>query len=571
MGLREFLKELHRRNVFKVAVAYIATGAVMLEVLTHLFHNFEAPHWVLKVITTLLIAGLPAACLMAWGFEFKEGGVRSVPRVPRESQPALPAPEVIAPPSIAVLPFADMSAEHDQQYLGDGIAEELLNALASIEGLNVAARTSSFSFAGKGASMTEIGDTLHVRHVLEGSVRRAGQKLRVTAQLIDVKSGFHLFTQSYDREVKDIFEIQNEIAREIVGALLPKLGISKDVMLVRQGTTNLEAYNLWLRAHQTLRSPDPMSAAHAIVQLKQAIALDPGFGEAWGDLAYSYTTAAFWADDPVPLLMKTNEAAAIALVHSPHNVPALLEKALITTLFDRDPAGAHSYYERARAAGTDRFLLAFNLAHHYFGPLGRYDEAIAALKDAEQRDPLAPNLKWVLVGMYAASGRPDEALATAQELERLGAKVPGVLGPLSYAYLASAYTAAGDTNSARNFLPGLCAVAGRHSSIAVMAQLALDVATGDRAAIKAMLEHLLADSSKGGPAAYSLIGEAYRGLGEYERALEWWTRAVDRHEIWTLAAMPVQIRNHPVIGKDPRFLALLKRMGLEGEENGAGT
>jgi adenylate cyclase len=182
--------------VWKVAVAYTAAAVVLLEVLTHLFHNFEAPHWVLKVITTLLIAGLPLACLAAWGFEVKEGRVRSVPRESQETKPALLAPATTAPPSIAVLPFEDMSAEHDQQYLGNGIAEELLNALASIKGLNVAARTSSFSFAGKGASIEEIGRTLHVAHVLEGSVRRSGQKLRVTAQLIDVETGFHLFAQS---------------------------------------------------------------------------------------------------------------------------------------------------------------------------------------------------------------------------------------------------------------------------------------------------------------------------------------------------------------------------------------
>ncbi len=571
MSLREFFKELHHRNVFKVAVAYTAAAVVLLEVLTHLFHNFEAPQWVLKVITTLLIVGLPVACLMAWGFEFKESGVRSVPRVPKETQPALPAPKVTAPPSIAVLPFADMSAEHDQQYLGDGIAEELLNALASIEGLNVAARTSSFAFAGKGASMTEIGDTLHVRHVLEGSVRRAGQRLRITAQLIDVKNGFHLFTQSYDREVTDIFDIQNEIAREIASALLPKLGLSNEVMLVRQGTSNLEAYNLWLKAHQTLRSPDPITGSDAISQLRQALVIDPGFGEAWGDLAYSYTTRANWVGDPVPLLMKTNEAAAIALVHAPRNVPALLEKALITTLFDRDPAGALSYYERARAAGVERYLLAFNLAIFYYAPLGRYDEAIAELREAERQDPLAPNLKWELVEMYAASGRTDEALAAAQELERLEATVPGVLGQLSYAYLANAYISAGDTKHAGDFITALCATAGSNSPVAVMMQFYLAAATANLVETKRILERLVAEDSAGGAVSYYLVGEGCKAMGDYDRTIEWWTRAVDRYEIWALAIMPVRNRNHPIIGKDPRFLALLKRMGLESdaEEKGA--
>ena len=412
MGLRGFLKELHHRNVFKVAVAYTAAAVVLLEVLTHLFHNFEAPHWVLKVITTLLIMGLPVACLMAWGFEFKEGGVRSIPRVPKDTKPALPAPETTVPPSIAVLPFADMSAEHDQQYLGDGIAEELLNALASIEGLNVAARTSSFSFAGKGASMTEIGDTLHVRHVLEGSVRRAGQKLRVTAQLIDVKSGFHLFTQSYDREVKDIFEIQNDIAHEIASALLPKLGLSEDVMLVRQGTTNLEAYNLWLKAHQWLTTPIPATAQTAIEQLRQAVALDPKYADAWGALAYVY---AYTPYGPVTPTRRWSNATcgAVARVYAPAGVLQLLSQAYVSLLVHRDAA--------ASAAFTNGFGMPVStclsglttkptfMTVHWVTTIRRSPYS----RRLEARDPLAPNLKWALMEMYLAAGRIAEAVVVA--------------------------------------------------------------------------------------------------------------------------------------------------------------
>jgi TolB-like protein len=370
MSLRGFLKELHHRNVWKVAVAYVATAAVLLEVLTHLFHNFEAPHWVLKVITTLLIAGLPLACLAAWGFEFKQGSVRSVARVPKDSKTALPAPDTAAPPSIAVLPFADMSAEHDQQYLGDGIAEELLNALASIEGLNVAARTSSFSFAGKAASIEEIGRTLHVGHVLEGSVRKSGQKLRVTAQLIDVKSGFHLFSQTYDRQVQDIFAIQNDIAREIATALLPKLGLDKDVVLVRRGTSNLEAYNLWLMARQWLMRPSPAAYRTATRKLDEVTRLDPGFAEAWGDLAYIKGYGASWAADPLPYLMEAKHAAETALMLSPANAEGLLFRAYSSLLVYHDAKAADDYYRQARDAGADLTVWAFNRAVLHDHPMG---------------------------------------------------------------------------------------------------------------------------------------------------------------------------------------------------------
>jgi adenylate cyclase len=328
MSLRGVLAELRHRGVLKVAAAYAAIGWVALQGMSLLFQSFDAPGWVIKVVTTLVILGFPVACLMSWGFDITPEGVRPIPPAPKEPGP-LPtvgsqiasAVEASASPSIAVLPFVDMSAEHDQQYLGDGIAEELLNALASIEGLDVAARTSSFSLANRGASMTEIGDTLHVRHVLEGSVRRSGRKLRVTAQLIDVGSGFHLFSQAYGRAIEDIFDIQNDIAHEIAGALLPKLGLAQGVMLVKQGTTNLDAYNLRLKAHQWLLSPDPKTFGMAIEQLQHAIALDPSYGDAWGELGYIYAYSATWARDPMSPMMEASTAAARALADERRGPP----------------------------------------------------------------------------------------------------------------------------------------------------------------------------------------------------------------------------------------------------------
>jgi TolB-like protein len=559
MSLRGFLKELHHRNVFKVAVAYTAAAVVLLEVLTHLFHNFEAPHWVLKVITTLLIVGLPAACLMAWGFEFKEGRVRSVPREPKETKPALPAPETAASPSIAVLPFADMSAEHDQQYLGDGIAEELLNALAAIEGLNVAARTSSFSFAGKGASMEEIGRTLHVGHVLEGSVRRSGQKLRVTAQLIEVKSGFHRFTQSYDREVQDIFAIQNDIAREIATALLPKLGLSKDVILVKHGTSNLEAYNLWLKAHQWIGNPDPNKLDEAVELLQQATKLDRNYADAWGELAYMHSYSAAWALDPVVSLVRAASAATVALLHAPDNQMALITLARSSMLIDRDTTAAAKYFERARTAGVDLSVWAFNKTYFLDALLGQHDDAIPNLTKAKQRDPLAQTVRFALIDMYLAIGRISEAVAEADELRKLRP-----LGLESVAVAGLAYLAAGDVQKAREMATELQATSmtlyQRGSPFLVFA---IGSATGEVTESRNALDELLRENPDERLASLWLVGEGFKAIGEYERALDAWTRAVDRHEVYAVSRIALDNRSHPFIGKDPRFRALLKRMGLE--------
>jgi TolB-like protein len=459
-----------------------------------------------------------------------------------------------------------MSPEQDQKYLGNGIAEELLNALAGIEGLKVAARTSSFSLAARGASMTEIGDTLHVRHVLEGSVRRSGRKLRVTAQLIDVRSGFHLCSRSYDREVQDIFDIQNDIAREIGTALLPKLGLSKDVTLVRQGTANLEAYNLWLKAHQALTKANADTLQIAIEQLRQAIALDPKYGDAWGDLSYAYGFMATWADDPVPPLMRAATTATAALANLPINGTALLMQAYVSALVDYDPATAAAYYVKARAAGVDDSVWAFTKAYLHDGPLGNYDQAIAELKDAERNDPLAPNLKWVLVKTYLAAGRIAEAIPVAERLEKLEPRLPGAMLVSGDAFLA-----AGDSARARETLTAMRATTGDDFSYTLLLRFDIDAASGDLADVAQQLDRLLRQHGEGRSVSAYVIGEGYKVLGDYNRTFDWWTRAVEQHHPLALINVPMRNRNHPVIGEDPRFLALLRRMGLESDGDKKGT
>ncbi len=457
-----------------------------------------------------------------------------------------------------------MSAEHDQQYLGDGIAEELLNALASIEGLNVAARTSSFSFQGKSVTMSEIGDTLHVRHVLEGSVRRAGQRLRITAQLIDVKNGFHLFTQSYDRELRDIFEIQNDIAREIVGALLPKLGMSRDAMLVKQGTANIEAYNLWLKGHQWLTTPIPATANTAIEQLRQSVALDPNYADAWGALAYVYAYSGIWASDPTPLLVNATDAAAVARVLAPGGVLPLLHQGYTSLLVHRDAETSAEYYEQSRAAGVDLSAWAYNKAYLLDGPMGRFDTAVNVLKEAEARDPLAPGLKWALMDMYLASIRIADAVAIADA--QCGSSLPDM-----NVVAGLAYVAAGNIERARDCLAMVRAVTGDYYAEGMLLHFAIDDATSDRDDATQLLDLALIRAAQYHDVSPYLVGEGYKACGKYGAALDEWSRAADLRAPWILSLMPLRNRNHPVIGKDPRFLALLKRMGLENEGSAAGA
>jgi TolB-like protein len=452
-----------------------------------------------------------------------------------------------------------MSPEQDQKYLGNGIAEELLNALASIDAIKVAARTSSFSLASRGASMKEIGEALHVRHVLEGSVRRSGRKLRVTAQLIDVESGFHLFSQSYDRTAEDIFDIQNEIAREIATALLPKLGLGKDVMLVRHGTTNLEAYNLRLKARPWLSAPNPATIEAAIVALQKALELDREYWDAWADLAYVLGYSTSWTGDPVQLLLDAESAATLALYHSPSNVVALLWRAFVSMLVRRDLVAGEKWYECARAAGADMSLWAFQKAYCYDAPLGKFDDAIAKLQEAERQDPLNESLKAALIEMCLASGRPAEGMAAAEKLIALGPRGADTVSQCGRALLA-----AGDTKRAQEFVAKTAAVTGANGPPGMVLQFEIHEVNGDRGAARDLLDEVLRLKQQDDTVPSYLIGSGFRAVGEYETAIEWWERAADRHETWSLTLMSARNRNHPVIGQDPRFHALLQRMGLVG-------
>jgi TolB-like protein/tetratricopeptide (TPR) repeat protein len=453
-----------------------------------------------------------------------------------------------------------MSAEHDQQYLGDGIAEELLNALATIDGLAVAARTSSFSFHGRNATMQEIGEVLHVRHVLEGSVRRSGQKLRVTAQLVDVQSGFHLFSQSYDRDMRDIFDIQNEIARQIVHALMPKLGLARDATLVEHGTRNLEAYNLWLKAHWWVQNPDFDTLETALGQLQGAVRLERTYADAWSDMAYVYAHWAAWSENPVAELVRASNAATTALLNVPDHPMALIVQARLSMLVDRDAQTAARLFEQARASGAELAVWAFNKAYFLDGPLARYGEAIAYLIEAVRKDPRDQMVRFALADMYLASGRVDEAVAEALALQQLR--------PLTleaWAICGRIFAIGGDIARARAAAAGLRDATLRlYNTGSPYVLFAIAEATGEHAEAAAALEEFSRQNPDSRPLQLWLIGEGHKALGQYEQALHYWTRAVDRHEVYALTRIALENRDHPVIGKDPRFLVLLKRLGLAG-------
>jgi TolB-like protein len=324
--MSNFLAELRRRNVFRVAAAYLVVSWLVLQIVNVLTPALDLPGWVDGVVAVFLLAAFPIAVLLAWAFEMTPEGMRPTEALPEGASPAPKparaldyliitglvvlvgligwqqlAPRSTAPltpaavataadgtgASVAVLPFVDLSQAGDQEYFSDGISEEILNVLVRIPGLNVAGRTSSFAFKGRNEDLRTIGEALGVNHVLEGSVRRSGTRLRITAQLIRSSDGFHIWSETYDREIADIFDIQDEIAGAVANELAVSLGLDWQSG-AHSRTDDIVAYEKYLQAHQLylLRGEENMESAALL--LHEVVARDPEFAPAWTALAGVY-------------------------------------------------------------------------------------------------------------------------------------------------------------------------------------------------------------------------------------------------------------------------------------------
>lgn len=330
-----FIEELKRRNVIRVAIAYTVGAWLLLQLTDVLVDLLGLPDTAGKYVILLLVVGFPLALFFAWAFEMTPDGIKREREVDRTtsitdvtgrkmdrsiiavlalavvffvyekfSAPEPPVTiadavnvetvEAVEPiePSIAVLPFVNMSNDPDQEYFSDGISEELLNLLVRVEGLKVASRTSSFTYKGENLDIPEIAAKLKVGHILEGSVRKAGNRVRITAQLIDTSNDRHLWSDTFDRELDNIFAIQDEIANAIVEALKSELGIGLESVSVETATENLDAYDLYLRARGLFIARQSLDVSTRL--LERATQLDPEFVQAWETLAAAHSVSASW-------------------------------------------------------------------------------------------------------------------------------------------------------------------------------------------------------------------------------------------------------------------------------------
>ncbi len=576
-----FYTELKRRNVFKVAIVYSAVAWLLLQVSNNLGPALHLPEWFVSAVIFLLILGFPIAIIFGWAFDLTPEGLKretkADPAAPEAGQTGRKLNHIVvaalvlalsyfvidkvvfnsgrdtagtstadqvaqqqpaeiesanADNSIAVLPFVNMSSDEEQEYFSDGLSEELLNLLARIPELKVAARTSSFSFKDKDLAIPEIASRLKVAYVLEGSVRKQGNQLRITAELIQADNGYHLWSETYDRQLDNVFQIQEDIAIAVVDAL--RITLLGEVPKTRR--TDPAAYQLFLEGQYLKRQLSPDSLNRAIQALKQAVEIDPAYVPAWAELADTYIFGG-GSDE-----LSDEERAALA-------------DQAIQTAISTDPDYAFAYYVRGISwifskyrfkQGIEDFEYALKLdpdnaflvAAIGKGAFltGKFDLAITQYKIALAMEPVVPEFYWFLGRAYLSSGRLDDAEASFRTLLSLS--------PSSY----------GNRDLWRTLL--------------LKGELEAALAESDTSFSRAIIHHALGNAAVADEALADLIENAdlytiamvYGYRGEVDKTFEWLDSMLEKNDYYpTWILTEIAFRS---IHSNPRWEPLLEKLGL---------
>ncbi|HVN43481.1 MAG TPA: hypothetical protein VMT50_11905 [Steroidobacteraceae bacterium] len=446
-----FFAELRRRRVGKVAVAYGAIAWAVTEGGSVVAPALHLPEWTMTFIVVLFMAGFPVAMALAWIFDLGPEGIHRTEQLPVATpgssvrlraayaavvvllmaalgyllyERGLGRAQAGAPrTSIAVLPFTNLSGDPSKEYFSDGMSEELLDLLARVPGLQVASRTSAFAYKGRGVDIRQVGKELGVESVLEGSVRQAGDRVRITAQLIDTQSGFHLWSETYDRQLEDIFAVQDEIAQAIVSNLRIQLAPGEQKLAAREKvpTQNLEAYQLYLQGRAVWKRRGADNLRRAIDLYQAALGRDPGFARAHAALASAYVVLPGYTrqeGDEQKFYQLAEVSARQALAVDPNIGEAHAVLAQIS-------AGRGDLLD-----AESGFFFAISLEpneatpHQWYSLLlqkvGRLGAALTQARRAQELDPGSAIIAANLAEVYLASGNDDQALHFAKLAEQLG-------------------------------------------------------------------------------------------------------------------------------------------------------
>ncbi len=449
--MKQWIAELKRRNVTKVAVVYVVVAWVVMQAADVMFPALRLPDWTITLVAALLIIGFPLALVLSWAFELTRDGVR----LEQASQDAPPRPRPVAAPlalavvagllgaggwylvagkqdsaeeaatsevaadrSIAVLPFVSLSAEETDQLFADGMSEELLNVLTRLGDLKVASRTSSFAYRGQEKNITEIGRALNVEHVLEGSVRRSGNRLRVTAQLIKVKDNYHVWSENYDRRSDDLIEIQDDIARRVAAALQSTL-VGKDYApLTDVGTRSGEAYRLYLEGAELLKRRG-LDVARAIERLEEATELDPEYARAYAGLAAAHLLSANYLRTPSALARSRAESNARRAIELDPQLAEPFAVLAMSQVEQNNWSEAAGLFEQAEALDpADTTSLQWHSEMLMY--LGYEQQAISKLEKALDIDPESAILHLIMGNAYHVAGENEAAIREYGLAEQYG-------------------------------------------------------------------------------------------------------------------------------------------------------
>jgi TolB-like protein/tetratricopeptide (TPR) repeat protein len=458
--------------------------------------------------------------------------------------------------SIAVLPFVNLSSDKDNEYFSDGLTDDLINALTKVRGLRVVARSSVFQFKDKNPDIRTVGRQLNVATVLEGSVQKSGDRLRITAQLSSVADGYHLWSETYDRELKDVFAVQDEISRAIARSLEVQGVGGTNRTLVTSPTRDLDAYSLYLQGRFHLNKWEPTEARKGIEYFKQALAKDPSYAPAYAGLADCYTWLAVFGWSPARQAMPLAREAANHALQLNEGLPAAhVSLGYVKSLYDWDWAGAQRQFERALEISPGDTDAHFAYSMTYLTPLGRLDEAVAEMNRALALDPLS-TYKITSAGMiYADRREPDRAV---EQFRRAIALDP--LFDLSYEEWRSLECARGRSEEVAQITNEMRAVFPDVSDLA--ARAFLSSRRGDRQEALALVQQWMqSDHSERGAGKNCYIAEVYARIGEKQLALEYLDKAyAGRNPMLVYAkVMP----SFDSLRGEPRFHQLLHNLGLE--------
>ena len=588
MNFNSFFAELKRRNVYKVAVAYAVVAWLLMQVASQIFPFFEIPNWVVRLVVLLLIIGFPIALTIAWAFEVTPEGIKRTEAADAAGQRShggawvyivlvgaalsvglffvgrytaghatpRPASEELrrgrqsevttagSDKSIAVLPLINESGDPKDEYFSDGLSEELIAALAQISGLKVIGRSSSFRFKDRKEEPKTIGKKLGVSTLLDGTVRKQGNRVRIVAELVNAADGIQLWTRTFDRQLKDIFAVQEEIARAVAESL--KVTLLGSDSAQKSAPKNVEAHNAYLQGHFHLQRRNVEDFRKAIDYYDQAIALDPEYALAYAERAEAWTLLGDLTGQRPIAYPKARSDAEKAVAIAPALAEARAALGFVRFLVDWKFNEGLNELRRAKELSpsnpTANDVLARLIVY-----LGRIDEAVRQARQAVELDPLATVTQGNLARVLFYAGKLDEADAVARKAAELQPT-----GASSHRWQVLAAAQRGDGEAALREAQLEPDEGYRRFELAVAQYV-----VGDRQAADAALTDLIAKAQEG--FAYQ-IAEVYAVRGEKDKAFEWLQISFDDRDAGMLSLLVDPLLRG--LRDDPRYKNLVVKVGL---------